>query len=132
MKRFFDLSLLILIPIFLAGNFNVTPDNSDPIISERAKEIHAIISSEIEMSLEDIQEALDNIEMVGESADAKCTLSCNPPNCCYTQGHLDRLIFEFGCCIDQGNCPYPCLDLNGSGCVTTADLTFLLGNWCVD
>jgi len=54
MKRFFDLSLLILIPFLFVGQFNT---NSNP----------------------DTKEAI---------AEGKCTLSCNPQNCCYHQEHL--------------------------------------------
>jgi len=132
MKRFFDLSLLLLVPMFLIGIYTsdsttATTTTNALEISEQAIEIHNLISPHIEMSLEDIQQSLNSAAT--SKASAVCELGCNPANCCYTQRHLNKLITIFGCCEEECG-PAVCLDQNGDDCITAADLTGLLANWC--
>ncbi|MFK7806173.1 MAG: hypothetical protein AB8F74_00100 [Saprospiraceae bacterium] len=128
MKRFFDLSILFLLPILIFSTFNKEAEPIKPDFSEQAYEIYNLIGSEagIDINLESIQMALDNKALMANAP----TLPCDPPNGCYAQGHLDRLLLSFGCC--GKSCQWPCLDMNGDGCITAADLTFLLGHYCTD
>lgn len=126
---------MLLIGIYSSDSTATSATVDAPAISKQAMEIHAFVSPQIDMTLEDIQKSLDSAVATKASGALKCTLGCNPVNCCFTQQHLDRMIFSFGCCIgEEGNdCGlYGCLDLNGDNCITAADLSILLQNWCVD
>ena len=127
MKRFFDLSLLLLVPLFLIGSFGDEP--ATPEYSDQAHEIHALVADHVDMSVADIQEVLDNPAAFAMNAEMMCELDCNPyPGCCYGQGHLDRILIDFGC--SGAACQWPCLDFNDDGITNTADLLILLANWC--
>jgi len=125
MKRFFDLSILLLLPIFLFSTLNNETVTTEPVSSSEAQEIFELISAEgiTTVSLEDVQSALEH----KETSEALLMPLCGNVEC-YTASWLTRFLSVYGECNLVA--PYDCFDVDDNDCINQVDLSFFLANFC--